>query len=244
MYGMRIDKYLTKYLDVESRSKAQQLIESGCVAVDGILVHHPSYDVKKGANVEVKKADNFVSRGAYKLLGAIVDFGLNFKNKVVLDIGSSTGGFTQVALLNNAKHIYCVDVGTEQLHPSLRGNERITLYENTNLKDIELTMFKTKINIILADLSFISLTALLNKVTKLFDYHVTLVVLIKPQFELSKEIVDKCKGVIKLPNLHQKAVDKVIDHARKLGFNIIKVAESSILGKDGNKEFFAHLEWK
>ena len=239
---MRIDKYLVKYLEVESRSKAQQLIESGCVAVNGILVHHPSYDVKKDAKVEIKKTDNFVSRGAYKLLGAVVDFGIDFNNKVVLDVGSSTGGFTQVALLNNAKHIYCVDVGTNQLHESLRNNPRITLYENTNFKDLELSLFKQKIQIVLADLSFISLTTLLTKITKTFDYRLSLVVLIKPQFELSKDIVDKCKGIIKLPNLHQKAVDKVIDHAHKLGYKVLKVIQSPILGRDGNKEFFAHLE--
>ena len=239
---MRIDKYLVKYLEVESRSKAQQLIESGCVAVNGILVHHPSYDVKKDAKVEIKKTDNFVSRGAYKLLGAVVDFGIDFNNKVVLDVGSSTGGFTQVALLNNAKHIYCVDVGTNQLHESLRNNPRITLYENTNFKDLELSLFKQKIQIVLADLSFISLTTLLTKITKTFDYRLSLVVLIKPQFELSKDIVDKCKGIIKLPNLHQKAVDKVIDHAHKLGYKVLKVIQSPILGRAGNKEFFAHLE--
>ena len=169
---MRLDKYLVKFLDVESRSKAQQLIESGCVAVNGLIVSHNNYDVKKHTRVELKKADSFVSRGAYKMLGAVVAFNIDFNGKVVLDVGSSTGGFTQIALLNNAKRIYCVDVGTDQLHKSLRDNIHIVVYENINFKFMNMSMFKDQIAIILADLSFISLTALLDKVAAMFPYQV------------------------------------------------------------------------
>lgn len=239
---MRLDKYLVKFLDIESRSKAQQLIDSGCVSVNGTIVHTKHIDVKKDYKVEVKKADSFVSRGAYKLLGAVVSFDINFNNKVVLDVGSSTGGFTQIALLNNAKHVYCVDVGTDQLHKSLRNNSRVTVYENLNFKFMNLTLFKQKIDYVLADLSFISLTTLLDKIASMFTYHIDLYLLIKPQFELTKEIVDRNRGVIKNRPLHKRAIYSVCDHAQELGFKVDKVVKSTILGKDGNTEFFVHME--
>ena len=241
---MRLDKYLVKNNNIESRSKAQQLIESGCVVVNGVTVHHKHYDVKKEAVVEVKKAANFVSRGAYKMLGAVVAFGIDFNDKVVLDVGSSTGGFTQIALLNNAKRIYCVDVGTDQLHKSLRENPRVTVYENVNFKFMNMSMFKQKIDIVIADLSFISLTTLLDKISSMFTYHINLYLLIKPQFELTKDIVDRNRGVIKQRPLHRRAIYKVCDYAKELGFKINKVVKSPILGKDGNTEFFVHMEWK
>ena len=102
---MRIDKYLVDVAKIESRSKAQQLIEAGCVKVDGTVIYNNSYDVKEDTNVEVNSSVNYVSRGAQKLIGAIASFNINFNEKIVLDVGSSTGGFTQVALLNNAKHV-------------------------------------------------------------------------------------------------------------------------------------------
>ena len=241
---MRLDKYLVKFLDVESRSKAQQLIENGCVAIDGVVVHHKNYEVTKTNKVEIKNAESFVSRGAYKLLGAIVSLGIDFNDKVVLDVGSSTGGFTQIALLNNAKRVYCVDVGTDQLHKSLRNNIRVTVYENINFKFMNLAMFKDKIDYVLADLSFISLTALLDKIASMFTYHIDLYLLIKPQFELTKQIVDQHHGVIKLSPLHKRAIYRVCDHAQELGFKVDKVVKSPILGKDGNTEFFVHMEWK
>ena len=241
---MRLDKYLVKSLDIETRSKAQQLIESGCVSVDDITVYHKRYDVKEGSSVVVKKADTYVSRGAYKMLGAVVSFQLDFNNKVVLDVGSSTGGFTQIALLNGAKHVYCVDVGKEQLHKSLRNNDKVTVYEETNLKDMRNKMFKSKINIILADLSFISCTALLDTIASLFKYKVQLVLLIKPQFELPRDVIKKYNGIIKLYPLHRRVVNNVADYARKLGFKIINIVKSPIEGKDGNTEFFAYMEWK
>ena len=241
---MRIDKYLVDVLKIESRAKAQQLIEAGCVKVNNIVVYHKNYDVKEDANVEVNSTINYVSRGAQKLIGAIAAFHIDFNKKIVLDVGSSTGGFTQVALLNNAKHVYAVDVGTNQLHESLRNNPRITLYENTHLKDIDLKMFKQHIDIVIADLSFISVKNLLEKITKLFKYKVEIVILIKPQFELSKEIVCKYDGVIKLPPLHKQAVEDVLGYARRHKFKVLGVCQSPITGKDGNVEFFAHLEWK
>ena len=241
---MRIDKYLVEVKKIESRAKAQQLIEGGCVKVNDITVYHKNYDVKDGWRVEVNSTVNYVSRGAQKLIGAIASFNLDFNKKVILDVGSSTGGFTQVALLNNAKHIYSVDVGTNQLHESLRDNPRITLYENTHLKDINLKMFKQHIDFLIADLSFISVKNLLDKITDLFKYKLQVVILIKPQFELSKDIVCKYDGVIKLPPLHKKAVEGVLDHARRHHFKVLGVCQSPIAGKDGNIEFFAHLEWK
>lgn len=238
---MRIDIFLTKNKYFSSRTKAQNAIKSGYVFVNNKLVTNSSLDIDEQSKIYIINQNNYVSRGADKLSYAIKELNFNFKNKIVLDVGSSTGGFTQIALINGAKYIYAVDVGCDQMDKSLAINKKIKLFENTNFRDININLFDKKIDIIIADLSFISLVKLLNKINEVFNYKLELLLLIKPQFELSKEIIKKNKGIIKNEKYWKIAINKIVNYAKSIGFKVINLIKSKILGKDGNTEFFIHL---
>lgn len=238
---MRIDIFLAKNKYFSSRTKAQNAIKSGYVFVNNKLVTKSSLDIDEQSKIYIINQNNYVSRGADKLSYAIKELNFNFKNKIVLDVGSSTGGFTQIALINGAKYIYAVDVGCDQMDKSLANNKKIKLFENTNFRDININLFDKKIDIIIADLSFISLVKLLNKINEVFNYKLELLLLIKPQFELSKEIIKKNKGIIKNEKYWKIAINKIVNYAKSIGFKVINLIKSKILGKDGNTEFFIHL---
>ncbi len=238
---MRIDIFLAKNKYFSSRTKAQNAIKSGYIFVNNKLVTNSSLDIDEQSKIYIINQNNYVSRGANKLSYAIKELNFNFKNKIVLDVGSSTGGFTQIALINGAKYIYAVDVGCDQMDKSLANNKKIKLFENTNFRDININLFDKKIDIIIADLSFISLVKLLNKIIEVFKYKLELLLLIKPQFELSKEIIKKNKGIIKNEKYWKIAINKIVNYAKSIGFKVINLIKSKILGKDGNTEFFIHL---
>lgn len=238
---MRIDIFLAKNKYFSSRTKAQNAIKSGYVFVNNKLVTNSSLDIDEQSKIYIINQNNYVSRGANKLSYAIKELNFNFKNKIVLDVGSSTGGFTQIALINGAKYVYAVDVGCDQMDKSLANNKKIKLFENTNFRDININLFDKKIDIIIADLSFISLVKLLNKINEVFNYKLELLLLIKPQFELSKEIIKKNKGIIKNEKYWKIAINKIVNYAKSIGFKVINLIKSKILGKDGNTEFFIHL---
>ncbi len=238
---MRIDIFLAKNKYFSSRTKAQNAIKSGYVFVNNKLVTNSSLDIDEQSRIYIINQNNYVSRGANKLSYAIKELNFNFKNKIVLDVGSSTGGFTQIALINGAKYVYAVDVGCDQMDKSLANNKKIKLFENTNFRDININLFDKKIDIIIADLSFISLVKLLNKINEVFNYKLELLLLIKPQFELSKEIIKKNKGIIKNEKYWKIAINKIVNYAKSIGFKVINLIKSKILGKDGNTEFFIHL---
>ena len=238
---MRIDIFLTKNKYFSSRTKAQNAIKSGYIFVNNKLVTNSSLDIDEQSKIYIINQNNYVSRGANKLSYAIKELNFNFKNKIVLDVGSSTGGFTQIALINGAKYVYAVDVGYDQMDKSLANNKKIKLFENTNFRDININLFDKKIDIIIADLSFISLVKLLNKIIEVFNYKLELLLLIKPQFELSKEIIKKNKGIIKNEKYWKIAINKIVNYAKSIGFKVINLIKSKILGKDGNTEFFIHL---
>ena len=238
---MRIDIFLAKNKYFSSRTKAQNAIKSGYVFVNNKLVTNSSLDIDEQSRIYIINQNNYVSRGANKLSYAIKELNFNFKNKIVLDVGSSTGGFTEIALINGAKYIYAVDVGCDQMDKSLANNKKIKLFENTNFRDININLFDKKIDIIIADLSFISLVKLLNKINEVFNYKLELLLLIKPQFELSKEIIKKNKGIIKNEKYWKIAINKIVNYAKSIGFKVINLIKSKILGKDGNTEFFIHL---
>lgn len=238
---MRIDIFLAKNKYFSSRTKAQNAIKSGYVFVNNKLVTNSSLDIDEQSKIYIINQNNYVSRGANKLSYAIKELNFNFKNKIVLDVGSSTGGFTQIALINDAKYVYAVDVGCDQMDKSLANNKKIKLFENTNFRDININLFDKKIDIIIADLSFISLVKLLNKINEVFNYKLELLLLIKPQFELSKEIIKKNKGIIKNEKYWKIAINKIVNYAKSIGFKVINLIKSKILGKDGNTEFFIHL---
>lgn len=231
---MRLDIYLTENNLFESRNKAIDSIKKGAILVDGKIVCKPSFDVVEGMNVSVVfDTIKYVSRGGYKLEGAIKEFLIDFKDKTILDIGSSTGGFTDCSLQNGAKEVYAVDVGTNQLHPSLRENPRVHLFENTNILD-----FNTDIQFdyLVMDVSFVSIKNVIPAIIRYLDEKNKLICLIKPQYEAGHMVG---KGVIKDKSLHIKILNDVSKYLNESGLYINKIAPSPIKGGSGNIEFIA-----
>ena len=239
---MRLDKYLFEKGKISSRSKAKQLIEEGHVEVDGKVVLKPSYELLCYETITIIDYPKYVSRGAYKLLRAIEIFDVDFGNRVVLDIGASTGGFTQVALEGGAKKVYAVDVGNGELSQKLREDSRVVNLENTDFRTIK----KEQIgdcDLVVGDISFISLRHVLPKVKELFG-QIEMVILFKPQFECGKEIAKKYKGVIKNSALHKGMLKDFVNYLNGLNFKICGLTYSSIQGKSGNIEYLFYLNGK
>ncbi|WP_038056315.1 TlyA family RNA methyltransferase [Thermus amyloliquefaciens] len=232
---MRLDRYLVAEGLAESREKAQRLIRSGQVKVAGRVVTKPAYPVKEGVQVEVLSPERYVGRGAYKLLGALEAFPIEVKDKVALDIGASTGGFTQVLLERGARRVYAVDVGRGQLHPSLRRDERVVALEG---QDARTLVLPEPVDLALMDVSFISSTLLLPKVRELLKPGGEALILVKPQFELGPGVH---QGVVREEALRQKALARVREKALELGFRLLGEKESPLPGKEGNREFWLWL---
>ncbi len=232
---MRLDIFIVENFKL-SREKAQHLIKEGKVLVNNKVVVKNSFLVKEGNKVELKEEKIYVSRGAYKLQGASLSFNIDFKDKKILDIGASTGGFTQFALEQGANFVYAIDVGTNQLDISLKGNEKIKSLENVNIKDLKLEDIEL-VDLILVDLSFISLVGLFKYFKKFLKNNGILIVLIKPQFELGSKVIGK-RGIADI-SLHEKAIDKVIDDANNEKFFLNNFDVSCLKGTKGNIEYFA-----
>lgn len=234
----RLDVYLYENKFCETRSKATMQVKNGNVFVDGKVVQKAGYMVLGNEKIEVKQSCPFVSRAGQKLLGAINDFDIDFSDKVVLDIGSSTGGFTDCALKCGAKKVYALDVGTSQLSPKLRQDARVVVMENTDIRSLEKEKVKD-VNFIVCDVSFISLEKISYKISELLHKNDNFVVLIKPQFECGKEIAKKTKGVIKDEKIHKKVQENVKNDFILHNLQILSIKKSCILGGDGNTEFVA-----
>ncbi len=235
----RLDKALHNRGLVESREKAAELIKSGKVEVNGRVVKKPSYKVSAEDKINLKENFQYVSRAGYKLKRGIDTFGINVKDKVCLDVGASTGGFTDCLLQEGAKRVYAVDVGTDQLHPSLRKNPKVISFENTDARKLNSSLIPEPIDILTCDVSFISILKVLPFLKKLLKPEFEGIILIKPQFELSKgEVV---KGIVKDKSLHKKAVKKVVDGLKDLGFGVKDLTHAKPFGTDGNIEFLAHI---
>lgn len=236
----RLDKLLVDRGLVETREKAQALIMSGVVFVDGQKVDKPGTKVKIDAEISIKQQLPFVSRGGFKLQKALNVFNINIKDKICLDIGASTGGFTDCLLQYGAKKVYAVDVGKHQLHEKLRKDPRVISIEEFNARYLSEKEIPEKIDILVCDVSFISTTKILPNLCNLLNKDFEGVVLIKPQFELSKkEIKD---GVVKDPNLHIKAIKSVVDALSESCYHIVNIDFSPIKGPKGNIEFLAHIK--
>lgn len=235
----RLDIYLAQSGFCQTRSKASQLIKEGKVMVNEKTITKAGCLILGTEKIDIKDSCPFVSRAGQKLFGAIKDFGLNFDGKIVLDIGSSTGGFTDCALQNGAKKVYALDVGTSQLNSRLRNDKRVVVMENTDIRSLDKSKV-SDINLIVCDVSFISLTKISYKISELLPTLGEFVVLIKPQFECGKTIAKKSKGVIKDEKIHKK-VRKIIQNDFILhNLQILSIKTSSIKGTDGNIEFVAH----
>ena len=241
-WDMRIDVYLVGCGLAKSRAKAQELIESGLVFVDGKIISKASTIVTGEEKIEVKTHDEYVSRGAYKLLGAIDKFALDFGGRVVLDMGASTGGFTQVALNHGAKKVYAVDVGKGQLDKLLREDKRVVSIEEMDVRAIDAKEL-SDVDFIIGDLSFISLKKVLPHIKNEFgDKEMCL--LFKPQFECGQALAKKCRGVIKDEKVHLRLLKDFCEFIKVLGFSLSGLAVSPIKGGDGNREYLVYLNGK
>ena len=228
---MRLDRYLVEYGLAQTRSKAQQLIKARQVLVDGVIVDKNAVDITR-ESVEVIGELPYVSRAALKLKYFLPLLPFTCKGMHVLDIGSSTGGFTQVLLESGAGHVDAVDVGREQLHVSLKNDERVTSYEQTDIRNFQ---SDTRYELITSDVSFISLHHILDDIDRLAAQWIIL--LFKPQFEVGREAKRDKNGVLK----DQKAIDKAMmqfeDACHIKGWKLIHKAAATITGKEGNIEY-------
>ncbi len=235
----RIDVLLTEKGFFTSRSKAVMAIKNGSIKVNGAIVLKAGEMFDELSDIKVVgETLKYVSRGGLKLAKAIEVFNIDFKDKVVLDLGASTGGFTDCALQNGARQVYAVDVGSNQLVESLRNDKRVVNLEQTDAKTLKLDIFN-KCEYIVADISFVSIVKIVESI---FDKITTqkLMLLVKPQFECGIEIAKKYKGVIRDEKLSKEIADKTIKGLEKLGLKLIGVAPSPIRGGDGNAEYISY----
>lgn len=240
MENYRLDVYLHDMGYADSRERAKQLILDNSVFVDGKLITKPSYMVKDNAEIKVTKSFNYVGRGYVKLEKAIQSFNINIDNKTAVDIGASTGGFTDYLLKHGAKKVYAVDVGNNQLHDSLRNDSRVINIENTNFRYIDTSVFND-IDIITVDVSFISLKYILPKIVEISRNDTDIVALIKPQFEAGKENVGK-KGIVKDKKIHLHVLNNLYYYFKENNLNLINIDYSPIKGAEGNIEYLSHLK--
>ncbi|GAA9145214.1 TlyA family rRNA (cytidine-2'-O)-methyltransferase [Helicobacter pylori] len=233
---MRLDYALFNQHLVSSREKAKALVLKNQVLVNKMVVSKPSFMVREGDKIELIAANLFVSRAGEKLAAFLEDHFIDFKKKVVLDVGASKGGFSEVALLKGAKKVLCVDVGKMQLDESLRNDTRIECYEECDIRE-----FKTPetIDLTLCDVSFISLYCILEAILPLSDEFLAL---FKPQFEVGREAKRNKKGVVVDKKAILNALENFKNHLKTKDFQILKIQESLVKGKNGNVEFFIHFK--
>jgi 23S rRNA (cytidine1920-2'-O)/16S rRNA (cytidine1409-2'-O)-methyltransferase len=236
----RLDKELVLRGLAGSRGRSKELIKEGAVMVGGRIITDPALSVGPDDAISLSRPDiPWVSRSALKLEHALKHFSVSVKGKHVVDIGASTGGFTEVLLASGADHVYALDVGHAQLHEKLRADERVTNMEGVHVNDMSPKEFPTKIDLVTIDVSFISLTKVLEKAMALLPKGGHIVALLKPQFEVGKEAINK--GLVKDEKLRQRVIAEVSLYARSIGLTVSNAEPSPIHGSDGNKEFLLLL---
>ena len=237
----RLDSILVTKGYFKSRAKAKYAIDSGNIYVNNIQITKSSKLISEEDNIEVRgETLKYVSRGGLKLEKAVNVFEINLNNKICIDIGASTGGFTDVMLQNGAKKVYSVDVGHDQLDEKLINNEKVINLEGTNIKDIDVKDFNT-IDFISTDVSFISIVQVIPKIYELLKIKGNAVILIKPQFEVGKQNLNK-NGVVKDIKIHKKILESIIEQINKIGFEILNLDYSPIKGPAGNIEYLLYIE--
>lgn len=238
----RLDVLLVKRNLAESREKAKALIMSGIVYVNGQKEDKAGTTFEETAPIEVRGSTlKYVSRGGLKLEKAMDRFGVRLDGKICMDVGASTGGFTDCMLQNGAVKVYSVDVGHGQLAWKLRNDERVVCMEKTNIRYVTPEDIADPIGFASIDVSFISLTKVLGPVKALLEDNGQIVCLIKPQFEAGREKVGK-KGVVRDPAVHLEVIDMVIDYALSIGFEALNLEFSPIKGPEGNIEYLLYLQ--
>lgn len=233
----RLDTELVRLGLVATRSQAESYIKLGQVTVNGKIPNKPGYAVVDTDTIKVTATEQYVSRAALKLASVAELLYLQFEGKTVLDVGSSTGGFTEYALKHGAKKVIAVEVGTDQLHPSLRQNPQIELHEKTDIRDFRTTQ---QIDLVVADVSFISLREILPSVARLCTPATRLAIMVKPQFEAAQSSL-KHKGVIKNDKMRRDIL-KDFEQWALQHFQILNKADSEVSGSKGNKERFYLLK--
>lgn len=229
----RLDIALVKRGITSSRSQSESWIKMGKVNVNGQVVSKPGHFVVINAKIELLADNQYVSRAGLKLESVSQVLNLDFRNKIVLDVGSSTGGFTDFALRNGAVRVYAVDVGTDQLHPSLRGDKRIDLHEKTDIRNFYVQDLP---DIVVIDVSFISLREILPHIAEHLSNQDTMIVaMVKPQFEAGKDQTNK--GIIKNESVRRQILKDFEDWSRRY-FTIVNKRDSSVSGAKGNQERF------
>ena len=242
---MRIDAYLYKNGYSQSRTKAKELIDEGKVSIDGKVCTKASYEVDENAcKISVEKSffDGYVGRGGIKLAFALEKFGICADGKICVDIGASTGGFTEVLLRSGAKKVYAVDSGTGQLAEKLKNDERVFSMENFNARNLDISDIGGKAaEIVVMDVSFISQKLIYPAIKRIAEKNADIVTLIKPQFEAGREEVGK-KGVVRDSEVHVRVVEEILDFARTEGLSVLGLDYSPIRGPEGNIEYICHLK--
>ncbi len=231
----RADLILAERGLFESRAKAREAIEAGLVRADGRLVKKPSEEIAAQAELTTAKPYPWVSRGGVKLAHALETFGVDPSGRYCLDIGASTGGFSDVLLTRGARHVVAVDVGHGQLHPRINGDARVTALERLDARALERSHLAEAPSLIVCDASFISLTLILPHVLALAAQDATLIALIKPQFEAGRAAAKK--GVVRDAAVHEEACARVAQEVERLGWRLEGLCPSPIEGGDGNREF-------
>lgn len=239
---IRLDKMLfDKYL-VESREKAKALIIAGEVMVDGTVTYKAGAQVDPDSELKIKSKLPFVSRGGLKLEQAVNDFGLEFEGKTCMDVGASTGGFTDCMLQHGAVKVHAVDVGYGQFDWKLRMDERVVLLEKTNIRYLEKQAVPDKIDIAAIDVSFISLTKVIPNILNFLEPGGEIVALIKPQFEAERKDIGK-GGVVRDETVRIGTVEKIKTWAEANGLEVLGTTSSPVKGPKGNAEYLIHLKY-
>ncbi len=237
---IRLDQLLVQKGLADSRGKAKALIMAGLAKVDGIRIDKAGRLVPATASVELKGTHPFVSRGGQKLDAAIQHFAVDIKDKTMLDVGASTGGFTDCLLQNGAQRVIAVDVGYGQLDWKLRQDPRVEVLEKTNIRYLKAEDLDAPIHGAVIDVSFISLKLVAPPVSDILEEESFIIALIKPQFEVGKGQVGK-GGVVRNPDLHKEVIEQIKTFFETLGWTIQGHIPSPLLGPKGNREFLIHM---
>jgi len=234
---MRLDKYLVEEGYFESRNRAHDAIKAGKVKVNG-KVPKVSMKIDENSSVEVEDEKFYVSRAARKLENFLAEYPMDFKGLRALDIGSSTGGFAQIVLENGVESLSCVDVGKDQLHISLRNEKRLSLNEETDIRDFEV---EEAFELVTCDVSFISILQIIDDINRLSQNGADIVILYKPQFEVGKDVKRDSKGVVQDVDAIARRKEEFEAEALSLGWELKYQALSKVQGKEGNQEYLYHF---
>ena len=235
----RLDTAIHERGIVKSRSKAQDLIKRGLITVNGKQILKPSTPISESDEIGVRDLPRFVGRGGEKLEAGLITWNINVTDRVVADIGASTGGFTDCLLSRGAKKVYAIDVGTNQLDESLCADDRVVVMEQTDVRRVTLPEL---VDMTVVDVSFISLTLVIKDVVRLTRVGGDVILLIKPQFEVGRDEAKKTKGIVRDTSLHIQAIEGIKKSALAHGLTYLDMMPSPIEGSDGNKEFLMHLK--